>query len=92
MERRVPPRVVRVSQAVRRSTDRQIHRFLAALWLLIAPAARSGEVLYNGIELPPEWPPSVDWEAIKPRKPLHTPPYAKRAPPVIPIESPDPNS
>jgi len=71
---------------VHRPVRRQIHRFLAALLFLTALTARSGEVLYNGIELPPEWPPTVDWETIKARRPLPTPPYLKRPPSVIPID------
>jgi len=71
---------------VRRSIRRQIHRFLAVLLFLTALTARSREVLYNGIELPSEWPPSVDWETIKARRPLPTPPYLKQPPSVIPID------
>ena len=29
-----------------------------------------GEVLYNGIVLPRQWPPTVSWEDIQARKPL----------------------
>lgn len=46
---------------------------------------RSGELLYNGIVLPDEWPPKVEWEDIKARKPIPEPPYLKNPPPVIPI-------
>jgi hypothetical protein len=49
-------------------------------------AARGGEVLYNGIVLPEVWPPKVQWEDIKARKPLARPPYLVQPPAVIPID------
>ena len=57
-----------------------------ALWLLLTLGARAAEVLYNGIELPEEWPPKVDWEDIKTRKPILPPPCLKQPPSVIPID------
>ena len=45
-----------------------------------------GELLYNGIVLPREWPPPVSWEDIQARKPLAEPPYVQSPPAVIPID------
>lgn len=45
--------------------------------------ARAGEVLYNGIELPKEWPPV---QAALSREPLAVPPYLVSPPEVIPID------
>lgn len=59
---------------------------LAPLLLLMLRGAPSAEELYNGIDLPRPWPPTVDSEDIKARKPIPTPPYLKQPPPVIPID------
>lgn len=59
---------------------------VAVFLLLFNGAALAGEVLYNGIELPAEWPPKVDWEDIKARQPLPEPPYLQHPPAVIPID------
>jgi hypothetical protein len=42
-----------------------------------------GELLYNGIQLPADWPPQVDSLT---REPLPVPPYLKHPPAVIPID------
>lgn len=47
----------------------------------IAPAARTGETLYNGIVLPEVWPPKGEY---KPGEPM-TVPYLSNPPPVIDI-------
>ncbi len=50
-------------------------------------AAASGQVLYNGIVLPKEWPPKLDFDKdIKTRKPLPVPYYLQHPPAVIPID------
>ena len=46
-------------------------------------AAAAGEVLYNGIKLPDEWPPRID--TLTP-EPLPTPTYLVSPPKVIPID------
>ena len=51
----------------------------AALWL---PAVVS-ETLYNGIELPDDWPPKAEYFSLTPM-PV---PYLSRPPEVIPIDS-----
>ena len=51
-----------------------------------AAGCLAGEVLYNGIVLPSDWPPKVTWEDIKARKPISEPPYLKQPPEVIPID------
>src|SRR6266446_8232126 len=53
--------------------------------LLAAPAAESapGELLYNGIQLPAEWPPHLSHPASRPDK---TPPHLATPPAVIPID------
>ena len=50
--------------------------------LSLAGAAGGGEILYNGIELPDQWPPS--WGRA-PREPMPTP-YLTNPPAVIPID------
>jgi len=57
---------------------------LAVVVLLMAPAAAQGpEVLYNGIELPPPWPPQR--EALS-REPLPDPPYLAEPPTPILVD------
>ena len=51
--------------------------------LLMATATFAGEVLYNGIVLPEQWPPQVKTLT---REPLATPPYLISPPAVIPID------
>lgn len=48
----------------------------------IIAAAVGGEVSYNGIEIPAEWPPKVELS----RKPLAEPPYLSAPPKIIPID------
>jgi len=48
--------------------------------------AHAREVLHNGIVLPEAWPPKVDSEDIKVRKPIAEPPYLQHPPAVIPID------
>ncbi|MFV1994403.1 MAG: hypothetical protein ACC661_03110 [Verrucomicrobiales bacterium] len=50
-----------------------------------AGAAVAGEVLYNGIELPDEWPPSRTLEELRSGKPMEVP-YLENPPPVISID------
>lgn len=47
--------------------------------------ARAGEVLYNGIELPDDWPPTRTLEELRLGKPMEVP-YLKSPPAVIPID------
>ena len=56
------------------------------LLLLVSFSVRSAEVLYNGIELPSEWPPQLDEADIKAKKAIPVPPYLQHAPTVIPID------
>ncbi len=49
----------------------------------VAAFGQEGEVLYNGIQLPAEWPPRKD--ALT-RDPLAEPPYLANPPAVIPID------
>lgn len=56
---------------------------LWTLYLLAAQAA-DGEVLYNGIRLPSQWPPS---NTTLRGDPLTTPPYLLSRPSVIPIDT-----
>jgi len=59
---------------------------LALVTILLAPIpARSGEVLYNGIELPDDWPPTRTLEELRAGKPMEVP-YLKNPPAVIPID------
>jgi len=53
-----------------------------AVVLLTTVAAFSGERLYNGIELPDEWPPRIEQLPAQ----LPQPPYLKQPPDVIPID------
>jgi hypothetical protein len=55
---------------------------LAAIAAFIFAAGARAETLYNGIELPAEWPPRL---ASIPQDPV-TPPYLKTPPKVIPID------
>jgi len=59
-------------------------RIVGAICLISVFAADSsaGEVLYNGIELPDEWPPKL--ERLPERPPQ--PPYLNQPPEVIPID------
>jgi hypothetical protein len=60
--------------------------FALVCLLQLPHIGRSAEVLYNGIELPSEWPPKLDEADIKARKPLPEPPYLQHPPPVISID------
>lgn len=52
-----------------------------------AGAAAGGELLYNGIVLPSQWPPKLDEQKdVQDRKPLATPYYLKNPPAVIGID------
>jgi len=53
--------------------------------MLAMQAAVAGEVLYNGIELPDQWPPSRTLEELRSGKPMAVP-YLKNIPAVIPID------
>jgi hypothetical protein len=55
------------------------------LILTAPPVLDAAEVLYNGIVLPETWPPKVQWEDIKARKPIAEPPYLVHPSAVIPI-------
>ena len=48
-------------------------------------SATAGETLYNGIELPAQWPPVRTSEELKNREPQPVP-YLKNPPAVIPID------
>jgi hypothetical protein len=50
--------------------------------LLLLPCGTAGEVLYNGIELPDDWPPKME---LVPER-LPAPPYLIDLPEVIPID------
>ncbi|PYJ81964.1 MAG: glycosyl hydrolase family 32 [Verrucomicrobia bacterium] len=52
----------------------------------VAQNPSGAEVLYNGIALPKEWPPTVSWEDIQARKPLADPPYLRSPPALISID------
>ena len=55
--------------------------------LLPALASEPGEVLYNGIVLPSEWPPGhVQMQDFNDQKVLPEPPYLKSPPEIIPID------
>ncbi len=60
-------------------SQRMWPHLLVAVWVtcstLGATGAQPGEVLYNGIVLPEVWPPTVEGEDIKARKPIAEPPY-----------------
>ena len=60
----------------------------ALLILLVgAVGAQSGDVLYNGIELPDEWPPrDVSFSRIQAGDPPPPPPYLAAPPELIPID------
>jgi len=62
--------------------NRKLQSALILAWLLTLPALRA-ETLYNGIELPSEWPPRIP--AVTP-EPQETPPYLLSPPAVIPID------
>ena len=47
--------------------------------------ARAGEVLYNGIKLPDDWPPTRTLEELRSGTPMEVP-YLKSPPSVIPID------
>ena len=55
------------------------------LILSLFPAAIAGEKLYNGIELPQEWPPHRLAAELATREPMAVP-YLKNPPAVIPID------
>ncbi|MEA3207686.1 MAG: hypothetical protein QOE70_743 [Chthoniobacter sp.] len=57
--------------------------FVQASWLLCA--ADAGEVLYNGIVLPDQWPPTRTSEEFKNREPQPVP-YLKDPPAVLPVD------
>ena len=49
------------------------------------PPPDDGELLYNGIRLPKQWPPLMDNSKTGPRKPMRVP-YLEHPPQVIPID------
>jgi hypothetical protein len=63
-----------------------VQTLCVAALLLTLLTARSGEILYNGIELPLDWPPKLEEADIKAKKPLPEPPYLQHPPAVIPID------
>jgi hypothetical protein len=66
---------------------RVMNPLIVAVFVLgFVALSRAEEALYNGIVLPAEWPPKVEWEDIKSRKPLPAPPYLQNPPAVIPID------
>lgn len=52
---------------------------------LLTPTATAGEVLYNGVELPKEWPPNRPAAEVAAREPMAVP-YLQSPPAVIPID------
>jgi hypothetical protein len=59
---------------------------LALVTISSAPMpARAGEVLYNGIELPDDWPPARTLEELRSGTPMEVP-YQKSPPALIPID------
>jgi len=64
---------------------RRFLSFAIGLWLsVLASNTTAGEVLFNGIALPPQWPPKRTAELT--RDPLPSPPYLVSPPAVIPID------
>lgn len=62
---------------------KKCHRVVvAAAWLAVSLSVQAGEVLYNGIELPANWPPRIERLT---REPMPVP-YLENPPDVIPIE------
>ena len=59
------------------------HMLAAAVVMMVAAAAYSDELLYNGIKLSDEWPPRP--ESFSRDQPI-TPPYLVEPPNVIPID------
>ena len=62
-------------------------RFTPPVWTVIAgfsvpQAPRQGELLYNGIRLPREWPPRIDWTTNTPMRV----PYLEAPPKLISID------
>ena len=58
-----------------------------AVSLLLGPATHAGELLYNGIELPDEWPPrGIRFARFQKGDPASEPPYLREPPKVIPID------
>ncbi len=53
-----------------------------AVWLSASLSARAGEILYNGIELPDDWPPRIKKLT---REPMPVP-YLENPPQIIPID------
>jgi hypothetical protein len=64
---------------------RRVACLLLNLLCLVASPAWSGEVLYNGIELPAPWPPRRTAAELKAGEPLRVP-YLEQPPAVIPID------
>lgn len=63
-----------------------IFALLFVLPLLLSPGAvGAGEVLYNGIELPDQWPPGRSLEELRAGTPMRVP-YLEQPPDVIPID------
>lgn len=65
----------------------QGERFQPPVWSVIAGFEvdrfpKSGELLYNGIRLPQEWPPEIDWNTDEPM-PV---PYLSNRPSLVPID------
>jgi len=52
-----------------------------------AQNSSDGEALYNGIVLPKDWPPEINWEDIKARKPLPEPPYLQSPPAIVSVDA-----
>lgn len=52
---------------------------------LLTPDASAGEILYNGIELPKEWPPNRPAAEVASREPMAVP-YLQNRPDVVPID------
>ena len=62
-------------------------RFTPPIWTVVAGfaiprAPKPGELLYNGIRLPREWPPHIDWNTNAPVRV----PYLEHPPKLIPID------
>lgn len=70
---------------IRRRTICVMESILAIAFFIASPAEScdAGEVLYNGIELPEQWPPRPESFS---REPQPEPPYLSAPPDVIPID------
>src|SRR5205809_294121 len=61
------------------------HLSVSAVAVSLTLSASAGEVLYNGIVLPDQWPPVRPSEEFKNREPQPVP-YLKEPPAIIPVD------